>query len=531
MNNAITNPPAKPSRLRRVLFTLACLATLVALFYAEEDWRGWHAWSQYRHQLATQGESFDPASVVPSSVPADQNFALTPLVASCYRRLIDENGHEVQPRNTNVTDRFTMRFDDQNNPTTNHLTDWTLGRRTDLAGLRDYYRNRAAKSKFYPVPAQPRSPAADVLLALSPYDATVEELRQAAQLPYARFPLEYGKENPANILLPHLSPMRKAAELLSLRATAELQTGHSDQALADIQLGHYLAGALHHEPILISQLVRIAMLQAVLQPVWEGLADHRWSEPQLVALEDTLAQDDGLADYQLAIHGEIAFDTGLIRYFHHHPEEFYKLLHELTDSNGNGNDGFDNHPSGLQSIAYYLLKTHPIPAGWYYQNQLVCVRLLENHLAAADLPGHTLSPALTRQADAAAEQTQTYPSLFNILARMIAPAIGPTARKFANNQSSLDLARIAIALERYRLTHGQFPDTLAVLAPQYLPSVPNDVINGQPLHYRLAADGRFVLYSVGWNETDDGGTVAYRNKSTTQIDLVQGDWVWRYPSP
>jgi len=30
---------------------------------------------------------------------------------------------------------------------------------------------------------------------------------------------------------------------------------------------------------------------------------------------------------------------------------------------------------------------------------------------------------------------------------------------------------------------------------------------GQPLHYRRANAGQFVLYSVGWNERDDGGVV------------------------
>jgi hypothetical protein len=38
-------------------------------------------------------------------------------------------------------------------------------------------------------------------------------------------------------------------------------------------------------------------------------------------------------------------------------------------------------------------------------------------------------------------------------------------------------------------------------------------------------DGTFLLYSVGWNETDDGG------KSVSAKDdlshAMQGDWVWK----
>jgi hypothetical protein len=38
-----------------------------------------------------------------------------------------------------------------------------------------------------------------------------------------------------------------------------------------------------------------------------------------------------------------------------------------------------------------------------------------------------------------------------------------------------------------------------------------------------------VLYSVGWNETDDGGVVALTKGKPPAPDISQGDWVWRYP--
>src|SRR5947209_7036616 len=56
---------------RRFLFGLACFATLVALFYAEEDWRGWHDWNKFKHEWEAKGEHFDFASIVPPPVPDD----------------------------------------------------------------------------------------------------------------------------------------------------------------------------------------------------------------------------------------------------------------------------------------------------------------------------------------------------------------------------------------------------------------------------------------------------------------------------
>ncbi len=86
---------------------------------------------------------------------------------------------------------------------------------------------------------------------------------------------------------------------------------------------------------------------------------------------------------------------------------------------------------------------------------------------------------------------------------------------------------MAIALERYRLARGEYPESLDALSPQFIAQVPHDVIGGQPLHYRRTSDGKFVLYSVGWNETDDGGVVVFKQGSAPSVDLDKGDWVWR----
>src|SRR5438045_8600334 len=42
--------------LQRALFVIVCFAALVVVFYAEEDWRGWHAWQKYKHEWEWRGE-------------------------------------------------------------------------------------------------------------------------------------------------------------------------------------------------------------------------------------------------------------------------------------------------------------------------------------------------------------------------------------------------------------------------------------------------------------------------------------------
>ena len=97
-------------------------------------------------------------------------------------------------------------------------------------------------------------------------------------------------------------------------------------------------------------------------------------------------------------------------------------------------------------------------------------------------------------------------------------------------QTSVDLARVACALERYRLAQGAYPNTLEALSPRFMEKVPHDILNGEPLRYRLETNGHYILYSVGWNQTDDQGKTVITNQDRQLcIDPFQGDWVWEYP--
>jgi hypothetical protein len=63
----------------------------------------------------------------------------------------------------------------------------------------------------------------------------------------------------------------------------------------------------------------------------------------------------------------------------------------------------------------------------------------------------------------------------------------------------------ALALERYHVNHGSYPNSLAELTPEFLKTPLPDFMDGQPLRYRLAADGHFLLYSVGLDGVDNSG--------------------------
>ena len=391
---------------------------------------------------------------------------------------------------------------------------WTTARATDLAPWQSYYRDLQSSTPAagIPVTPQPQSPAADVLLALSKFDPVIEKLRQDSALPDSRFPVIYATEDPAEIMLPHLAVVKRYAQVLQLRAVAELQNGQSDKALADVKLMLRLTDSVRTEPFLISHLVRIAALNIALQPVWEGLAQHQWSNAQLTELDAELAKLDFLADYKFSMRGEMEFQAGIIDYLRRHPEQMSSVF-------GNGN--------GVKPSLQTRILQHLIPGGWYYQNRVNCARpMVELFIPLADTNRRIISPKAALHADAAVQAETRHPNRYNKMEELLVGGQGGSVRRFANAQESADLARVAIALERFRLAQGDYPGSLDALEPRFIEKVPQDIINGEPLHYRRTSDGKFLLYSVGWNETDDDGQVS--STKTGAVDISKGDWVWKY---
>ena len=534
---------------KRFLFGAACVATLIPLFYVEEDWRGKHDWEQYKRAEAAKGVNFDWESVVPPPVPDDQNFAFSPvwIAAEKYNflktperakawygdRIYNDDVTRLAPLFPVTTSGLSgsnwWNYKSSGLPKEPDITNsWQAMSKVDLRPWQNYYRTLqlTTPTADIAITSQPQSPAQDVLLALSKYDPVIEQLRTDSALPESRFPITYDQTDKPGILLPQLAALKRQALVLNLRSLAELDNGQPDKALADIRLNIRLANAIHSEPFIISQLVRVAVFNIALQSIWEGLANRQWSDKQLAALDADLANFDFLADYGSVLHGEVGFHSSYIEFLRENQAQIVNMM------NSYGHTGIDL--ATAQGIAEAAGKFHLIPGGWFYQNQLHLARAVEDlSIPIIDLQNRTILRDRIRQADAIIDNERSHPTPFNLMENFYVPAVANLAKTFTRGQSYADLARVAIALERYRLAHGQYPESLEPLEPLYILALPHDVINGQPLKYRRDPDGQFVLYSVGWNETDDGGVVVMnkiRNTTSQGVNLDQGDWVWRYPS-
>lgn len=97
-------------------------------------------------------------------------------------------------------------------------------------------------------------------------------------------------------------------------------------------------------------------------------------------------------------------------------------------------------------------------------------------------------------------------------------ALGAQSRAQDRSLATLELTRVAAALAVYRAQHGEYPENLAALVPDILPEFPLDLYSDKPFHYQRKPDGGYLLYSVGDNGIDDGGT-DYTG------EIVSGEWV------
>lgn len=499
-----------------------CLVTLIALIYALENWRGKRAWEKHRKELEAKGEVIDIQQLKPPPVPEDQNFAMTPFLAP----LFDFKPGTQSYRDTNALARIQSAFVKLPSAPRD-AGDWQKGQKLDLAAWVAAFNEQAARV------AEKQSdrtntasslgttdPASALLELLKEYDPILNELRTASRRPYARFNIRYDEPNPAGILLPHLAKLKSLTQILSLKATAELRLNQTEAALEDINLAFYLVDTIRNEPILISQLVRCVNFQLSLQPLWEGLVDHRWSETQLHVLEKKLQQFDFLAGGVLAMRGERALGNSVISFVQNNRAMLPELVDILPERDRNVSS----------SIARLM------PRGWFYMEQLNYDRLFEKHVfSGVDVNTRRVDPKLI-EANAQLLESELRAGLASVIrhrtfARILLPAVTRAHRKFAYMQTMADCALIACALERYRTANGELPESHLALVPKFLDQLPRDLVSGEPLKYRRLDANRYILYSVGWNQTDDGGRLELTGKVQGRgtLDLVQGDWVWQCP--
>jgi hypothetical protein len=492
------------------LVALALLAVvMVWLFYVEEDARGAHAWEVAKKNLQDAGESVDYHDLIPPEIPDDQNLG----AISLFQLEPDPDDHATMASLTLKKALLAISPGPEPLPKTGA---WLKGEVTDIGPIEKYLSERYHKVFNRP---QDNPGLTEEIDALCP---ALNDLRQAAATrPQCRFSRDYLTIPPYNRPFGSTTLLIKLSQVINLHAVAALHDKRSDVALEDIKATLKMDSGVRDEPILISGLVAAGMVSVQLDSVWEGLNEHAWTDQQLAELQHNFQDIDFLSDYQLCIHGEATgFTAQTFDYIRDH-RTAAALVASMSNSGGSGH--------GPPLLARFFAWV--TPRGWF---DLAKARAMSLYYRAAREQVDSEERRVYSEKSDQFKQEGRSVHFFDLPDLLVTVASGPilnSAGNFAEVQFRVDAASIACALERYRLAHGSYPASLEALSSYAPKGLPHDLMNGEAYHYKLQPDGAYLLYSVGWNQVDDGGKVAYKpNDYSHALDREHGDWVWPCPT-
>lgn len=294
-------------------------------------------------------------------------------------------------------------------------------------------------------------------------------LYEAAALKESRFPIDLKQDFDGGSS--HHHSVVQACALLSVEAIHHVENSNPADGVRSIITALAIADSLASEPSLLAQANRV---------LCQSLA--------LSALERLVNRAE-LTDEQLA-----------------------SLSHAVTragrpDAWGRGMAGLRcmlvadcERPErlGLERPASIVVRGFRT-LGFLDRGGVIFMKLMDESLAVRQLPAHErMAAARTlngRWQDALRTVFRIQDSTSVIL---------QDVKEELTELAQLTVAHTALAIERYRLSRGQLPAGFDDLVPVYLLEVPRDPFDGRPLRYRRLEPG-FVVYSIGLDETDDGG--------------------------
>jgi hypothetical protein len=201
-----------PKQIKQ-LFSVLGLLLLIALFYAEENWRGKRAWENCKRQVEAEGGTLDWSEFIPPPVRDGQNFFSAPKMQEWLVK---------PPLGQTITNELVQRMQAEKYGTiTASITEATNLIQTAEAG------------KAY-------------LAWSEQFDSDFELIRQALKRPYARINGDYSQ--PFGIPMPNFVVFRAVVQTLAQRARCHLLLGQPEKALGDLTLLNDLRRVLEFPP-------------------------------------------------------------------------------------------------------------------------------------------------------------------------------------------------------------------------------------------------------------------------------------------
>lgn len=500
-------------RSLKILIAVGIVLGVVILIPVIHHYQLRAATEAYIAQLKAQGEPMELAQVIPPPVPPEQNGASIFLKAAS---LLDTNwnvlGSNPPPGMLIVAPGKVM-------------IDWSQPDVRSECGTNSWQEIEAALAKN---------------------DEALKLLYQISNYAALDFHLNYSN-GVDNILLPHLASSREFAQRLRTKAIDDLHRGDTASAVDCASTMLTLVREMYHDRLIVSELVRIAIAQITLSVNWEILQSTNLTDDQLAELQHNWMNLDFVRAEENALEMErVAGQITAKKWrsphseFQHDLENYSYIWTESGLSNRGvtflGKIGIRakmfmwrywwSYPDELQLIKGYQISLESTRLAETNYSLLTTLREQENKVRKLDID--------TNNVDSFYFSDVNRMDLHSLMSASVL-SLSQFLDIVMRAETTKQMAIAAIALKRYQLKHGNYPPNLDSLVPEFVPIVPLDPVDGQPLRYRQNADGTFLLYSVGENGKDDGGNPALKEGTEPSnyyywLNPKALDWVWPQPA-
>jgi hypothetical protein len=239
----------------------------------------------------------------------------------------------------------------------------------------------------------------------------------------------------------------------------------------------------------------------MLNQVWEALGANAWDDEALREVERILAARNPVAAYPAAM----AFDRAQFNsYFE--PLVPERDIEKLVGPARNKLERKDRWRSRRLR--------------WWRDFQLALNRAYDEQIACYHPETQTWDRTASEQMEAGTRSEFSENSFL--------PAALPSfSYQLLFHQATLRLAEIACVLERFKRARGGYPQKLEELVPDFTARLPLDPCGGGAFRYRCDAPGSYLLYSVGLDGRDDGGSAGDQREPNRGCP----DWRWWPPEP
>lgn len=495
---------------RLLCWFLVTLLTFLVLLFVWTNWSGKRRWVETKAMIEKEGETLDFRALLPPAPPESENLlAIGPLQG--LADVVDGDTSKGEPGAKRAA-LAAMKWQGAM-PSGSGVT---VGKASEMQEWQKFL----SESKFLDLPASSATPGRDVLAAL---DAKFPLLKQisdeAPRRHQAMFtPALIERELPDMLFtlsMAHYNGAQSLARLLTLRARAAMDAKNGSEAANSLVATLRIAHACEQEPLLIGLLVGITLEAQASEALWLGLRDRVFTEAELRSLQQLYAGNDTARFLLHAMRGELAAGMDTLEY-----------MQDMAAGRKPVEKSLGAEMTGLNSSAYSLL-----PSGLFDHWKSVMGEIEVKHLI---LPLKQGIPAAVRAAATFEEEMKDKSNLIRypdwVMVRLMVPAMKQVSLNAWQTAARNRQALIAIALERFFASKGHYPGKLEELTPEFLPSVPADPCDDQPMRYRMTPGGRFSVWSVGLDRKDDAGRVTVDAKGSAKLNKSDylGDWTWQY---